>query len=70
MLLQYLQQLTAYCDQYTSIGIGSCYGGATFTFPGNGIAPAGRMNGDSLMMGIGKIFYQQPYLCQSKLGNE
>jgi hypothetical protein len=54
--IQYLQQLSSYCDQYTSIGIGSCYGGATFTFPGNGIAPAGRMNGDSLMIGIGKIF--------------
>ena len=53
---QCLQQLTAYCDQHTSIGIGSCYGGATFNFPGNDIAPAGRMNGDSLMIGIGKIF--------------
>ena len=51
-----LQQLTAYCDQFTSIGIGSCYGGATFTFPGNEHAPAGRMNGDSLMIGVGKIF--------------
>jgi len=54
--IQYLQQLSAYCDEYTSVGIGSCYGGATFTFPGNGIAPPGRMNGDSLMIGIGKIF--------------
>jgi hypothetical protein len=51
-----LQQLKAYCDQNTNIGIGSCYGGATFTFPGNEHAPAGRMNGDSLMIGIGKIF--------------
>ena len=51
-----LQQLQPYCDAYTSIGIGSCYGGATFTFPGNDHAPAGRMNGDSLMIGIGKIF--------------
>jgi hypothetical protein len=53
---QCLQQLTAYCDQYTNIGIGSCYGGATFTFPGNEHAPAGKMKGDSLMIGIGKIF--------------
>lgn len=53
---QCLQQLTAYCDQFTSIGIGSCYGGATFTFPGNEHAPAGKMNGDSLMIGMGKIF--------------
>ena len=53
---QCLQQLTAYCDEQTSIGIGSCYGGATFNFPGNDHAPAGRMNGDSLMIGIGKIF--------------
>ena len=53
---QCLQQLAVYCDQYTNIGIGSCYGGATFTFPGNAHAPLGRMNGDSLMIGIGKIF--------------
>ena len=53
---QWLQQLSAFCDNYTNIGIGSCYGGATFHFPGNENVPAGRMNGDSLMMGIGKIF--------------
>jgi len=53
---KYLYQLTPYCDANTNIGIGSCYGGATFYFPGNEHAPAGRMNGDSLMIGIGKIF--------------
>ncbi|MGC4104669.1 hypothetical protein [Ferruginibacter sp.] len=53
---QWLQQLDAFCDAGTSIGIGSCYGGATFDFPGNDLAPAGRMNGDSLMIGIGKLF--------------
>lgn len=53
---QWLKQLNAYCDSGTSIGIGSCYGGATFDFPGNEFAPAGRMNGDSLMIGVGKIF--------------
>ncbi len=53
---QWLQQLKVYCDSGTSIGIGSCYGGATFDFPGNEFASAGRMNGDSLMIGLGKIF--------------
>ena len=52
----FLEQLKIYCDTVTHIGLGSCYGGATFDFPGNDQAPAGRMNGDSLMIGLGKIF--------------
>jgi hypothetical protein len=67
----YLQQLSVYCDHNTNIGIGSCYGGATFTFPGNSTAPAGRMNGDSLMMGIGKIFVSSHiYASQSWVMNK
>ena len=46
-----------HCDANTKVGIGSCYGGATFNFPGSATAPAGRMNGDSLMIGMGKIFF-------------
>lgn len=53
---KFLHQLKIFCDSATNIGIGSCYGGATFDFPGNEHSPAGRMNGDSLMMGLGKIF--------------
>lgn len=53
-----LQLLARYCDVNSQIGIGSCYGGATFHFPGSATAPPGRMNGDSLMMGMGRIFNQ------------
>jgi hypothetical protein len=69
--IQNLLQLTAYCDEHSNIGIGSCYGGATFTFPGNGIAAPGRMNGDSLMIGIGRIFYNTTiYASQSWVMNK
>ncbi len=51
-----LQQLVPYCDAATNIGLGSCYGGATFYFPGSATVPCGRMNGDSLMTGLGQIF--------------
>lgn len=51
-----LRQLAGFCDSQTVIGIGSCYGGATFYFPGSATVPGGRMNGDSLMMGMGQIF--------------
>ena len=51
-----LQRISPYCDEYTQIAIGSCYGGATFTFPGSPNAPSESMYGDSLMIGMGKIF--------------
>jgi hypothetical protein len=51
-----LQQLVPYSNDNTTIGIGSCYGGATFYFPGSATVPCGRMNGDSLMTGLGRIF--------------
>ncbi len=51
-----LRQLSPYCDDATHIGIGSCYSGATFYFPGNATVPCGRMNGDSLLIGIGRLF--------------
>jgi hypothetical protein len=53
-----LQLLARYCDAESHIGIGSCYGGATFYFPGSATVAPGRMNGDSLMMGMGRIFSQ------------
>ena len=51
----HLQKLAAYCDTNTNIGIGSCYGGATFTLPAIENFPAQRMNGDSLMIGVSKL---------------
>jgi hypothetical protein len=51
-----LQQLIPYSNEGTTIGLGSCYGGATFYFPGSATVPCGRMNGDSLMIGLGQIF--------------
>ena len=52
-----LKQLAGYCDAQSNVGIGSCYGGATFNFPGSSMVTEGRMNGDSLMIGMGKIFF-------------
>ena len=52
----FLRKLAALSDSNTKVGIGSCYGGATFTHPGSSIAKSGPMNGDSLMMGMGRIF--------------
>jgi hypothetical protein len=52
-----LRRMARYCDAKTSIGIGSCYGGATFTKPATDSTFATNMNGDSLMIGFGKIFY-------------
>jgi hypothetical protein len=51
-----LQTIAAFSDKESKIGIGSCYGGATYDFPGSEQAGPGRMNGDSLMHGMGRIF--------------
>ena len=52
----YLQTIAQYCDEHTRVGIGSCYAGADFYFPATDSTPAARMNGDSLMIGLGHIF--------------
>lgn len=52
-----LRLIARYCDRGSSIGIGSCYGGATFIKPATDSTPAVKMNGDSLMIGMGRIFY-------------
>ena len=54
--IKYLQSLALYCDDKTKVGLGSCYAGADFYFPATDSTPATRMNGDSLMMGLGDIF--------------
>jgi len=50
-----VRALAAYCDQYTRIAIGSCYGGATYEKPANNGLPQSRMNGDSLMIGLANV---------------
>ena len=54
--IQYLHTIAKYCDDKTNIGLGSCYAGADFYFPATDSTPATRMNGDSLMIGLGDIF--------------
>lgn len=53
---KYLKRIALFCDSATKIGLGSCYAGADFYFPATDSTPASRMNGDSLMIGMGKIF--------------
>lgn len=53
-----LQKLSRYTNEYTKVIIGSCYGGATYHRPSIDYKDTTRMNGDSLMIGIGKIFDQ------------
>lgn len=52
----FLQQIARHTDENTKVGIGSCYGGATFIHPGSATVKSGPMKGDSLMIGMGKIF--------------
>ena len=56
LLTANLQRLAPYCDTNSNVGIGSCYGGATFTLPAIETFPEARMNGDSLMIGMSRIF--------------
>ena len=51
-----LQKIAKYCDEQTKVGLGSCYAGADYYFPATDSTPASRMNGDSLMIGLGRIF--------------
>ena len=61
-----LQILARYCDDKSKVGLGSCYAGADFYFPATDSTPATRMNGDSLMTGLGNIFYRSSiYACES-----
>ena len=50
------RDLAIYCDSNTRIGIGSCYGGATYSRPTTGTFKESRMNGDSLIIGLAKVF--------------
>ena len=61
-----LEELAAYTNERSKIVIGSCYGGATFSRKSLYSNDTTRMNGDSLMMNLGKIFSQSTiYACES-----
>jgi hypothetical protein len=47
--------LAPYCDEYSRVAIGSCYGGATYEKPAHNGIPASRMNGDSLIIGLANV---------------
>ena len=48
-------RLSAYTDPRTRVGIGSCYGGATYRLPAVENFEEERMNGDSLMISVGRL---------------
>jgi hypothetical protein len=50
-----LRSISTYCDTNTNVAIGSCYGGATYTLPAIENFPEQRMNGDALMIYLGRI---------------
>jgi len=50
-----LARLAPYCDSLTKVGIGSCYGGATYTLNAIEDFPSVKMNGDSLMIAMSKL---------------
>ena len=50
--------LSPHSTDETKLVIGSCYGGATYTRVSIDYKDTTRMNGDSLMMALGKIFPQ------------
>ena len=52
------RKLAAYSDYETKVVIGSCYGGATYYRYSIDYRDTTRMNGDSLMISLGKIFNQ------------
>lgn len=59
-------RLLPYCDTSTRVGIGSCYGGATYVRPGSEKFAEAKMNGDSLMIGLGKVLPDATiYACES-----
>ncbi|KIC89533.1 hypothetical protein [Flavihumibacter sp. ZG627] len=62
----HLKELSPYCDTTTQVGIGSCYGGASFTLPAIEDFPAHKMNGDSLMIGLSRLLGNATvYACES-----
>ncbi len=61
-----LNQLSEYSDEETKVIIGSCYGGATYNRASIDYKDTTRMNGDSLMIEMGKVFDKSTvYACES-----
>ena len=61
-----LLPLAPYSDHNTKVIIGSCYGGATYHRASIDYKDTSRMNGDSLMKAIGRIFsHSSVYACES-----
>ena len=53
--IQHLAALAPWCDSATRVGIGSCYGGATFARPSLKNKDTVYMYGDSLMKGLAHL---------------
>lgn len=65
-LIQPMKELSSFSDQDTKIIIGSCYGGATYHRASIDYKDTTRMNGDSLMIAMGKVFNQSSiFACES-----
>lgn len=61
-----LKELAIFSNIETKVIIGSCYGGATYKRASIDYKDTTRMNGDSLMISLGKIFDQSSiYACES-----
>ena len=61
-----IKELSTWCDSYTNIIIGSCYGGASYQRTNLNTGATTRMNGDSLMMCVGNLLPQSNvYGCES-----
>lgn len=59
-------ELADYSDEQTKVVIGACYGGATYRRSSIDYKDTTRMNGDSLMITMGKIFGKATiYGCES-----
>ncbi|MES1214644.1 MAG: hypothetical protein ABUT20_03925 [Bacteroidota bacterium] len=65
-MIQPMKELSLFSDRDTKVIIGSCYGGATYERASIDYKDTTRMNGDSLMIALGKIFNQSSiYGCES-----
>jgi len=65
-MIQPIKELSSFSDRDTKVIIGSCYGGATYHRASIDYKDTTRMNGDSLMIALGKVFNQSSiYACES-----
>lgn len=55
---RFLKVIAGYCTENTRVAIGACYAGADYDFPATDSTAATPMRGDSLMIGLGRIFYK------------